>query len=205
MHSWGPEERMTLTLRLRIRRFMIIKCVQSVNNDVFCLSDVFEISGGLVVRPDFERKVLARMRPVNPDRAWQIPRDHASTSRISNLYSRLSETLHQLEEINFGLCFESKKTGWGTGRNCEAPVVPCTFLELPSLGTFYWPVSPWDSTRRSFYPVPSRYLSGSTTRPGRKWSVTWDLVRRSHLRTDAEDDDSGRWRSLLRYLAMTKT
>jgi hypothetical protein len=60
---------MTLTLRLRIRRFMIIKCVQSVNNDVFCLSDVFEISGGLVVRPDFERKVLARMRPVNPDRA----------------------------------------------------------------------------------------------------------------------------------------
>ena len=37
---------MILTLRLRIERVMIIKCVESVIEDILCLAGIIEISEG---------------------------------------------------------------------------------------------------------------------------------------------------------------
>jgi hypothetical protein len=44
MQPGGQEERMILTLRLRIERVMIIKCVESVIEDILCLAGIFKIS-----------------------------------------------------------------------------------------------------------------------------------------------------------------
>jgi hypothetical protein len=44
MHPRCPEERMILTLRLRIGRLMIIKCVESVIYDILCLAGILKIS-----------------------------------------------------------------------------------------------------------------------------------------------------------------
>ena len=84
--------------------------------------------GELVVRPDFERKVLVRMRHVNPEQTRQRPGKNASISRSTDLHSRCSKSFLQLEKINLNLCLQGRETGRGAGRHSEAPVVPCIFF-----------------------------------------------------------------------------
>ena len=47
--------------------------------------------GELVVRPEFEHKVLGRMKSVNPDRTQQIPGDNASISRNTEPVSKVKQ------------------------------------------------------------------------------------------------------------------
>ena len=65
--------------------------------------------GELVVRPDFECKVLVRMRLVNPERTRQRPGKNASISRSTDLHSRCSKSFLQLEKINLNLCLQGRE------------------------------------------------------------------------------------------------